>query len=411
MSAGWNDPLVLLASSLPIVVDLFDCFNNSGKSTNHSSGWCLYPEMKNDNWNQLKPFWSRSLTHTHFFSRLGLPGTGKVPAFSPPKKWRSKPIYHSCIDWLVVYLPLWKMMEFVNGKDDMPYMKWNIKIHVWNHQFQWYLPIKNSDVHKCFLYGATRGYCQPLPIFTAMRINYPENEVPHGTPRLPLQATCRQLSPWKDHRLWINFLIFIHDFQTHPWNTMIGMTHANPYLIPIELDPQFINIILFGIYIQYIPLHTYISSIIFHHVPCISMYFVTFVQNHGPHEFISKRHAATATLQEFFLRDLVKIDWKTMEILWKCDGNVWVSIVFTCFYYQFWWVLNIPIRWKEELSTYITNWPRSMAKSSCFRPKKCGGPASRVRRFLFSFAPAKGSAETGCGATTGRMYSHLMKYI
>ena len=29
--------------------------------------------------------------------------------------------------------PSWKMMEFVNGKDDIPYMKWKIK-NVWNHQ-------------------------------------------------------------------------------------------------------------------------------------------------------------------------------------------------------------------------------------------------------------------------------------
>jgi len=27
----------------------------------------------------------------------------------------------------------WKIMEFVNGKDDIPYMKWKIK-NVWNHQ-------------------------------------------------------------------------------------------------------------------------------------------------------------------------------------------------------------------------------------------------------------------------------------
>ena len=26
------------------------------------------------------------------------------------------------------------MMELVNGKDDIPYMKWEIQIHVWNHQ-------------------------------------------------------------------------------------------------------------------------------------------------------------------------------------------------------------------------------------------------------------------------------------
>jgi hypothetical protein len=37
------------------------------------------------------------------------------------------------IIWLVVQKPSWKMMEFVNGKDDIPHMKWKIK-NVWNHQ-------------------------------------------------------------------------------------------------------------------------------------------------------------------------------------------------------------------------------------------------------------------------------------
>ena len=34
----------------------------------------------------------------------------------------------SNVIWLVVDLPLWKMMEFVNGKDDIPYVKWKIKM-------------------------------------------------------------------------------------------------------------------------------------------------------------------------------------------------------------------------------------------------------------------------------------------
>jgi hypothetical protein len=34
---------------------------------------------------------------------------------------------------LVVTQPSWKMMEFVNGKDDIPYILEN-KIHVPNHQ-------------------------------------------------------------------------------------------------------------------------------------------------------------------------------------------------------------------------------------------------------------------------------------
>jgi hypothetical protein len=215
MSAAWNDPLVLLASSLPIVVDLFGCFNNSGKSTNHSSGWCLYPEMKNDNWNQLKPFWSRSLTHTHFFSRLGLPE--KCQLFQPQKMTFKTNL--SFLYRLVGGIPTPLKNDGVRQWEGWHAIyEMEHKIHnVWNHQFQWYLPIKNSDVPICFLYGATRGYCQPLPIFTAMRINHPENEVPHGTSRLPLQATCRQLSPWKDHRLWINFwflsIIFRHTHE------------------------------------------------------------------------------------------------------------------------------------------------------------------------------------------------------
>ena len=37
------------------------------------------------------------------------------------------------IIWLAVYLPLWKMMEFVSWDDDLP-NRWKNKIHVPNHQ-------------------------------------------------------------------------------------------------------------------------------------------------------------------------------------------------------------------------------------------------------------------------------------
>ena len=33
----------------------------------------------------------------------------------------------------VFWKTILKMIEFVNGKDDIPYMNWKIK-HVWNHQ-------------------------------------------------------------------------------------------------------------------------------------------------------------------------------------------------------------------------------------------------------------------------------------
>ena len=153
MSAAWNDPLVLLASSLPIVIDLFGCFNNSGKSTNHSSGWCLYPEMKNDNWNQLKPFWSRSLTHTHFFSRLGLPE--KCQLFQP-QKMTFKTNLSFLYRLVGGILPLWKMMEFVNGKDDMPYMKWNIK-------FIMFETTNSNDIYPLKIVMFPYVFCMELP--------------------------------------------------------------------------------------------------------------------------------------------------------------------------------------------------------------------------------------------------------
>ena len=50
----------------------------------------------------------------------GLQGLTKASANFPTKM-------ASLNIWLVVDLPLWKMMEFVNGKDDIPYMKWKIQ--------------------------------------------------------------------------------------------------------------------------------------------------------------------------------------------------------------------------------------------------------------------------------------------
>jgi hypothetical protein len=38
------------------------------------------------------------------------------------------------IIWLVVDLPLWKMMEFVSWDDDIPIYEMENKSHVWNHQ-------------------------------------------------------------------------------------------------------------------------------------------------------------------------------------------------------------------------------------------------------------------------------------
>ena len=38
-------------------------------------------------------------------------------------------------NWLVVQQPSWKMMDFVNGKDDISYLKEHK--NVWNHQPDW----------------------------------------------------------------------------------------------------------------------------------------------------------------------------------------------------------------------------------------------------------------------------------
>ena len=51
----------------------------------------------------------------------------RVPKFSLVKSMVKSPLLGG------FNLPLWKMMDFVNGKDDIPYMKWKIQ-NVWNHQ-------------------------------------------------------------------------------------------------------------------------------------------------------------------------------------------------------------------------------------------------------------------------------------
>ena len=60
-------------------------------------------------------------------------------------------------------LPLWKMMEFVNGKDDIPYMNWKIK-NVWNHQMRiwwmWCEVTHNITIWACL----KMGYPTLLPL-------------------------------------------------------------------------------------------------------------------------------------------------------------------------------------------------------------------------------------------------------
>ena len=44
----------------------------------------------------------------------------------------------------------------VNGKDDIPYMKWNNKIHVPNHQ-----PVMIVNQLNCLMFGEVNSYLEP----------------------------------------------------------------------------------------------------------------------------------------------------------------------------------------------------------------------------------------------------------
>jgi len=59
--------------------------------------------------------------------------TGKPSWFSHFSNIPKEDLY-----WLVVYLPLWKMMEFVSWDDEIPNWMESHKIHVWNHQPEYY---------------------------------------------------------------------------------------------------------------------------------------------------------------------------------------------------------------------------------------------------------------------------------
>jgi hypothetical protein len=52
---------------------------------------------------------------------------------SSPQKKSMEFFVTVLVIWLGVDLPLWKMMEFVNGKDHIPYIMEN-NPNVWNHQ-------------------------------------------------------------------------------------------------------------------------------------------------------------------------------------------------------------------------------------------------------------------------------------
>ena len=93
--------------------------------------WCIHQKFQ-------EQFWLVVSTPLKNISQLGwlFPIYWKIPNFSKPPTRTNTPTYFSEIFiWLVVYLPLWKMMEFVSWDDDIPnWMESHWKNHVPNHQ-------------------------------------------------------------------------------------------------------------------------------------------------------------------------------------------------------------------------------------------------------------------------------------
>ena len=81
--------------------------------TNHSLGmlsnmdWCYFPSS-----HRLEPKWLLEISPVFW-------------TIHPPLDWSNIPTLVGG-----AMCPSWKMMEFVNGKDDIPYMKWKIKFMI-----------------------------------------------------------------------------------------------------------------------------------------------------------------------------------------------------------------------------------------------------------------------------------------
>ena len=82
------------------------------------------------------PTWLKACTGLDYFGSCQnagarqLDGYGMVFSFIPKLDSSSMSLGFIKVgnhSWLVVKKPSWKMMEFVNGKDDIPYMIWKIK--------------------------------------------------------------------------------------------------------------------------------------------------------------------------------------------------------------------------------------------------------------------------------------------
>ena len=60
--------------------------------------------------------------------------------------------------------PYWKMMEFVNGKDDIPYMKWKIKamFETTNQSIYWVTSRVRIKIPKIGLLDSVLDYERPL---------------------------------------------------------------------------------------------------------------------------------------------------------------------------------------------------------------------------------------------------------
>jgi hypothetical protein len=118
--------------------------------------------------------------------------------------------------------PSWKMMAFVNGKDDIPYMKWKIKKNVWNQQPGKILfcPVRGKHVGRsCTLPRKDHIHCR----LDASKISNPQ--------------TDKLLQCFLVPRVWAYVCMYIYNIQIIIWMLHIMCVHNTNYT-SIAIQPD-----------------------------------------------------------------------------------------------------------------------------------------------------------------------------
>ena len=277
---------------------------------------------------------------------------------------------------------------------------------------------------------------------------HPQKQVPWEVPPSGFAGSQRyskstglptSVSLWEDHKWWINHDRSIILGQTyHLWLLYLSNPYWTPHFINITSSWGFTyntHFISYDIQLQWE------LSMIFHDVPH-PRHFVTSetmdptMFPHVPHPSGMRRlRRFKSSSSQTWWKSTGRY-WRTLEILhdWCHFGNTYSighiekeKYIYICVFHRPNETLKLEILWRYcgnvakvggylQFSTaftisislgfvdsnmlktrtfqitsiiHLVDWPRSMAKSLCFVPEKCREPASRVRRFLFSFAPAK----------------------